>query len=131
MQYYYAAIVNHPEIEFNAENNVPLIQIFDTKDMRDKWIRDNAGNPMVMQVSSAQAVKWIKYLFYNHRQSAIPSHLSNHGAVHYFLRDVSGEVSLILRDTDTVKHIIYTPWISHGKYVFSYKVNKRTGEHTS
>lgn len=88
MQYYYAAIVNHPEIEFNAENNVPLIQIFDTKDMRDKWIRDNAGNPMVMQVSSAQAVKWIKYLFYNHRQSAIPSHLSNHGAVHYFLRDV-------------------------------------------
>lgn len=53
------------------------------------------------------------------------------GIVYLLQRDASGEVSLILRDTDTVKHIIHTPWISHGKYVFSYKVNKESGEHTS
>lgn len=47
------------------------------------------------------------------------------GVVQFIQRTSVGEISIILRDTDTIKFVIYTPVRERRKYMFSYHVERR------
>lgn len=47
------------------------------------------------------------------------------GVVQFIQRTAVGQISIILRDTDTIKFVIYTPVREHRKYMFSYHVERR------
>lgn len=47
------------------------------------------------------------------------------GIVQFIQRTSVGQISIILRDTDTIKFVIYTPVREHRKYMFSYHVERR------
>lgn len=43
----------------------------------------------------------------------------------FIQRDSVGEISVILRDTDTIKYVIYSPVWERRKYMFSYYIERR------
>ena len=47
------------------------------------------------------------------------------GVVQFIQRTSVGQISIILRDTDTIKFVIYTPVRERRKYMFSYHVERR------
>lgn len=47
------------------------------------------------------------------------------GIVQFIQRTSVGQISIILRDTDTIKFVIYTPVRERRKYMFSYHVEGR------
>ncbi|MBV3807257.1 MULTISPECIES: hypothetical protein [Bifidobacterium] len=47
------------------------------------------------------------------------------GVVQFIQRTAVGEISIILRDTDTIKFVIYTPVRERRKYMFSYHVERQ------
>lgn len=51
--------------------------------------------------------------------------LTVRGIVQFIQRDSVGEISIILRDTDTIKYVIYSPVRERRKYMFSYYVERR------
>lgn len=51
--------------------------------------------------------------------------LTVRGIVQFIQRDSVGEISVILRDTDTIKYVIYSPVWERRKYMFSYYIERR------
>lgn len=51
--------------------------------------------------------------------------LTVRGVVQFIQRTSVGQISIILRDTDTIKFVIYTPVRERRKYMFSYHIERR------
>lgn len=75
----YAAIISHPDQPADANGNVPLIQIFDSRTRRDNWLKDNADNPHVTAIDSNQAIRWLRHIYRAYRHQPIPAYMGTLG----------------------------------------------------